>query len=462
MQTATSSEARRRRPWYKRLLPTSLFGRALLILLLPMVLLQLLVADTFYARHWDSVVRNMSSSAAADISMLADEYRELTARLGPVEALRQTIERGRKLAIDVRYRADPSLMMDRSSGRQKFPDFYDSLRNHIDTPLTITRVDDDIVRVRVNAAGGVLDFTFSRKRLASSTTWIFLLWMVGSAALLTTIAIFFLRNQIRPIVQLARAAEQFGMGQEVEHFAPRGANEVRRAGRAFLIMAERITRQVTSRTEMLAGISHDLRTPLTRLMLELELSGLPEAKLAAMRGDIDEMRRMIDEYLDFARGDSGEPLMLSELSQLVMELVEDYRRQKLPVRVDALVPVNLSVRPQSIRRVLTNLIDNALRYGGGKATIAMELSRAFVRIKIVDAGPGIPPAEMENVFKPFMRLEPSRNVKTGGAGLGLAIARAIAQSHGGNITLENQYNERGEVTGLEVTLRLPREVQGQA
>lgn len=459
MSTVTTPEPRRPRHGLKRLLPASLFGRALLILMLPMVLLQLLTAYVFYERHWDSVVRNMSASAAADIAMLADEYHDLSAHLGTAEALRQTIDRGKLLAIDVRLRTDPTLRFTSSSGRQKYPDFYDQLRHHVSAPLIITGVDENTVRVRVAAAQGVLDFSFSRKRLASSTTYIFILWMAGSSVLLILIASLFLRNQIRPIVQLARAAEQFGMGQEVGSFAPRGANEVRRAGRAFLIMAERIKRQVTSRTEMLAGISHDLRTPLTRLMLELEMSGLAPDKLGAMRGDVDEMRRMIDEYLDFARGDSGEPFLPTELGQLVRDIASDYRRQKQPLQVHVEVAITLNVRANGIRRALTNLIDNALRYGGGEAHVVLEVSRAFVRVKVADRGPGIPPAELENVFKPFTRLEPSRNAQTGGAGLGLAIARAIAQNHGGDITLENCYNDRDEVTGLEATLRLPREIQ---
>ncbi|MFM9890443.1 MAG: ATP-binding protein [Rickettsiales bacterium] len=460
MSIAVTPEPRRARRGLKRVLPTGLFGRALLILLVPMVLLQLLTAYVFYERHWDSVVRNMSASAAADIAMLADEYHDLSTHLGNAEALRQTIDRGKLLAIDVRLRTDPDLAFKTSSGRQKFPDFYDMLREHVKAPLIITGVDENTVRVRVAAAQGVLDFSFSRKRLASSTTYIFILWMAGSSVLLILIASLFLRNQIRPIVQLARAAEQFGMGQEVATFAPRGANEVRRAGRAFLIMAERIKRQVTSRTDMLAGISHDLRTPLTRLMLELEMSGLTPEKLSAMRGDVDEMRRMIDEYLDFARGDSGEPFLPTELSQLLRDIASDYRRQKQPVQLQVDGPITLNVRTDGIRRALTNLIDNALRYGGGDATLSLEVSRAFVRVKVTDRGPGIPPSELENVFKPFTRLEPSRNAQTGGAGLGLAIARSIAQNHGGDITLENQYNDRGEVTGLSATLRLPREVQG--
>jgi two-component system osmolarity sensor histidine kinase EnvZ len=461
MPTGTHREWRLSRPGLKRFLPASLFGRALLIQVVPLVLLQLLVVQTFYQRHWDSVVRNMASSAAADIAMLADQYRDLAPRLGQKEALKQTVERGRMVAVDVRYIDDASLRLDRSRGREKYPDFYEQLRNHIDAPFTIAGVDEDNVRVRVNTDRGVLDFTFARKRLASSTTGIFILWMVGSALLLTVIAVLFLRNQIRPIVQLARAAEQFGLGQEMVDYVPRGAMEVRQAGRAFLVMAERVRRAVTNRTEMLAGISHDLRTPLTRMTLELEMAGLDQATRQALQGDIDEMRKMIDEYLDFSRGDAGEPTEPTDLAALVTEVVGSYRRQKQKVTVGQLMPVTLGLRPQAIRRVLTNLIDNALRYGGGQAAVHLEASPAYARVKVTDQGPGIPISAIDTVFKPFTRLEPSRNAATGGTGLGLAIARSIAQDHGGDITLENCYNHVGEVTGLEATLRLPREVQPQ-
>jgi two-component system osmolarity sensor histidine kinase EnvZ len=283
--------------------------------------------------------------------------------------------------------------------------------------------------------------------------------MVGSSLLLTTIAILFLRNQIKPIVTLARAAEQLGLGQDVDEFKPRGASEVRRAGRAFVIMSERIRRQVQSRTDMLAGISHDLRTPLTRMKLELELAKMSDENRTALGSDIDEMGRMIDEYLDFARGDAGEVAEPMDVGALLANVAADYRRSKRDVTYAPTVTITLMLRPQAMRRALTNLIDNALRYGGGTAVLTLEQSLTFVRIKITDIGNGIAEAEHETVFKPFTRLEPSRNAQTGGVGLGLSIARAVAQSHGGDVTLENQRGENGKVMGLEVTLRLPRAVQ---
>ncbi len=445
----------------KRIMPTTLFSRALLILVIPVVLLQLLVANVFYSRHWDSVVRAMSSATSADIAMLVGDYQELGHTYGEQEARAQTSDRAKTLGIRMVFRDDPTLVITSTGeGRRKFPDFYDELHARIAAPLTILHGDEDTINIRVNAnPRAVIDFSFARKRLASSTTWIFILWMVGSAILLTTIAILFLRNQVRPIVTLARVAEQFGLGQDVENYTPRGANEVRRAGRAFLIMADRIRRHVASRTEMLAGISHDLRTPLTRMKLELEMRTIDPAIREALSADIEEMRRMIDEYLDFARGDAGELPEPMDIARVLEDVVRQYKRQRAAVTLAPTTPALLMLRPQAIRRMLSNLIDNALRYGGGAAELTLEQSLTFVRIKVADHGPGIPEAQHEAVFKPFTRLEPSRNSATGGVGLGLSIARAIAQSHGGDVGVENQRDDKWRITGLEVTVRLPREVQ---
>ena len=442
----------------KRVLPGSLFGRALLILLVPVVLLQLFVAYIFYDRHWDSVVRNMANSAAAEVAMLSDIYHDLSPRLGSDEALFRTKERATQLGI----RANLHRNVDgfkAGLGVQDYPDFYANLDKRIVPDFSVLTLNAETIRIRIAVDGGVLDFDMNRKRLASSTTFIFILWMVGSALLLITIAILFLRNQVRPIVQLALAAEQFGLGQEVVNFSPRGAIEIRRAGRAFLMMSERIRRHVSSRTEMLAGISHDLRTPLTRMTLEMEMGTMDDATRAALAADIEEMRHMIDEYLDFARGDAGELPEPMDVALLLSDLVQQYQRQQQDVRLGIIEPVTLMLRPQAMRRALANLIDNGLRYGGGVAVVSLEQSLTFVRIKVTDMGSGIPVGELEHVFKPFTRLEPSRNVKTGGVGLGLSIVRSIAQSHGGEVSLENIHGEDGAIIGMEATIRLPRAVQ---
>ena len=445
----------------KRLVPSNLFGRALLILVLPMLISQLFIAHIFYDRHWSSVARNMANSVVGDLVWIHQTYTEARAHSPHEVAFAQTQTLGGELGVGVSF--DKVQRDTKSKGKLQFPELYRGLKQRLDQVPSI-RMDDarGMVRVALTVSDGALVLEVNRKLLTSPTTVVFILWMIGSSVFLTTIAVLFLRNQIKPIVTLARAAEKLGLGQDVADFKPRGASEVRRAGRAFVIMSERIRRQVQSRTDMLAGISHDLRTPLTRMKLELELAQMPADTRQAMSGDIDEMSRMIDEYLDFARGDAGESPESIDLNALLDDLVADYRRSHRDVLNTNETSAVLMIRPYAIRRALTNLIDNALRYGGDTASIALEQSATFVRIKIMDRGKGIPEAEHEAVFKPFTRLEPSRNVQTGGVGLGLSIARAIAQSHGGDVTLENQRNASGQVTGLEVTLRLPRAVQPSA
>lgn len=442
----------------KRFMPANLFGRTLLILLVPIIVLQLLMAKVFYDRHWDSVVRNISSTTAADVHVLLQEYRRASVSQPPGQALLHAAQIGHTLGMYVTFAPKSVHIIDRA-GEFVFPEFYQNLDKRIDEPFMLTTAQSDrSIRVRIDVGDRVLDVTFSRKRLESATTSIFILWMMGSSLLLVVIATLFLRNQVRPIVQLARAAEQFGLGQDVQNFSPRGANEVRRAGRAFLIMAERIRRQVASRTEMLAGISHDLRTPLTRMQLEIELGKVNETTRHALTADINEMRGMIDEYLEFARGDAAEPMELVALDALVQHLVEQYAKQGADIALVEFVPATLTLRPLAIRRALTNLIDNALRYGH-KAEVSIEQTIGFTRVKVTDAGPGIPEVDHETVFKPFTRLEPSRNTHTGGVGLGLSIARDVAQNHGGDVTLENIRDKDGVIMGLEATLRLPRELQ---
>lgn len=449
---------RRERKRLKALLPSSLFGRALLILVLPMLLSQIFITHIFYDRHWSSVKRNMANSVVGDLAWIHQTYTDARA-LSPHDVAFATAESlGRELGDAVAF--ENSAREGFGKGKSLFPELYKGLTQRIEQPVSV-RMDDarGVVEVRMKVRDGVLVASVNRKLLTSPTTLIFILWMVGSSILLTTIAVLFLRNQIKPIVTLARAAEQLGLGQDVADFKPRGASEVRRAGRAFVIMSERIRRQVQSHTDMLAGISHDLRTPLTRMKLELELASLNDATRNALGTDIDEMGRMIDEYLDFARGTAGEVPELMDVGALLTDIAASYRRSKRHVTFTPSIDVKLMLRPQGIRRAVTNLIDNALRYGNDEANITLEQSLTFVRIKILDAGKGIPEDEFETVFKPFTRLEPSRNVQTGGVGLGLSIARTIAQSHGGDVTLENQRDLDGVVTGLEVTLRLPRAVQ---
>jgi two-component system osmolarity sensor histidine kinase EnvZ len=442
----------------KRILPTSLYGRALLILILPVVILQLTMAYIFYERHWQAVVRTLSNAAASNIVLLVNEYERLRILEGEVRALDHTAQLASAMGFRVSAAPRATGKFHDGEGKDLFPEFYQHLEREIDAPLKLRQTPNHrVVEVTILLHDNVMRFAFDRKRLASSTTYIFILWMIGTALILLAIAVLFLRNQIRPIAQLARAAEQFGLGRDAQGYSPRGASEVRRAGRAFLTMADRVRRAVASRTEMLAGISHDLRTPLTRMKLEIEMAALDAKTREALSGDIEEMRQMIDEYLDFARGDAGELAEMVAVAPFLADIAESYTRQGREVTLTAGENIELMLRPKALRRALQNIIENALRYGK-KAILTTDISTPFLRIKVRDEGAGIPEARQQDVFKPFLRLDPSRNTKTGGVGLGLSIARDIAQSHGGDVTLENIRSTSGQITGLEVTLRLPRQL----
>ena len=303
------------------------------------------------------------------------------------------------------------------------------------------------MEVRVDLGFGVLRLITRRSLAYEPNVQIFIFWMVGASIVLIAVAILFLRNQIRPILRLAAAAEDFGKGRDVE-FQPRGAREVRQAGYAFIEMKRRIERATEQRTAMLNGVSHDLRTILTRFRLSLEMmDDIPERDL--LGGDIEEMQAMLEGYLAFARGDGGEPSTLTNLRATLEELRDGARREGAPVTVAADGDLNVMVRPLAIKRCIGNLIANAQRYGKKVAVNSLREGR-FVIIHIDDDGPGIAPEHREEVFRPFLRLDEARNQDQGGSGLGLAIARDIARAHGGEITLG-----ASALGGLRATIRIP-------
>lgn len=431
----------------KRLLPATLFGRALLILVLPVVLVQLVAIYMFYERHWDSVVRNMSSALAGEIRVLVSEFESPPAK----DRIKRVAEMGDEMGIGAWYDTRKASVFVEGKGREEYPEFFSLLSRKLSQPFMVRRVGpDQDIQISILMEEGTLELRTSKKRLVSSTTYIFILWMAGSATLLSMIAIMFLRNQIRPMRQLAQAAERFGLGQDVPFFSPRGALEVRQAGKAFLEMRDRILRQVSSRTEMLAGISHDLRTPITRIKLQLALMK-PDAKAhQAIEADLEEMEHMIHAYLAFAKGEGEERSESVVMDDYVQEIAHGYIRHQQPVSCQPMPDVWLSIRPKAMRRAIQNLIDNALRYGR-KADISAQDSPDYWVLHIRDEGSGIPEDLHESVFRPFTRLDPSRNTKTGGAGLGLSIARDIVLAHGGTVRLINLPEG-----GLCAEIRLPK------
>ncbi len=435
----------------KRFLPVSLFGRALLILLVPMVLVQVIAIYIFYDRHWSSMTRNLSASLAGEVAILVQEVQFST---GNERNYRKELMKD-LMNVDITFTPRNSFTaLEKHDPR--FHELSHQLQRRIAFPFSIRQVPpEDNILVQVQMYDSTLNVLVGKKRLVSSTTYIFILWMIGSAVITLGIAVLFLRNQIRPITQLAKVSDAFGRGQDVGEFRPSGAREIRQAGRAFLTMRSRIMRQVETRTAMLNAISHDLRTPLTRLKLQLEMQ--PETTVfGGMRKDIDEMQSMIQEYLDFAKGAEGEESQSVLLLPFLQETVDPFVRNSAAVLLLCDENPAITIRPRHMRRVLDNLITNALRYGK-ECTVRALMLGGNVVIYVEDKGPGIPEDQFEEVFKPFRRLEPSRNFSTGGAGLGLSIARDIVQAHGGDITLKNSVSDMGEVRGLQVRVRLPYE-----
>ena len=308
------------------------------------------------------------------------------------------------------------------------------------------------VEIRVKLDHAILRFVAQRGQAYASNSHIFLMWMVGTSVVLLTVAILFLRNQIRPILRLAEAADAFGKGRPVPNdFRPRGAREVRQASQAFLEMRDRIRHHVEQRTTMLAGVSHDLRTVLTRFKLELALLG-DTREMQALKTDVNEMQHMLEDYMAFAKGDGGEEAESTDVGELLGEVQEDTEHLGTPIEVRMREPKRELVLPlkrQAFKRAVTNLVTNAARFGDC-VIIRAAADNAWLRIEVDDDGPGVPPAERDNVFRPFYRLDHARNQHAGNSGLGLAIARDIARSHGGDIALGVS-----SMGGLRATMRVP-------
>ena len=447
----------------KRYLPGALFGRALLIIVTPVVALQLVATLIFYERHWDTVTRRLALGLAGDTALIIEMMRSAAApeEFAPIfdsaaryMSLRLTYLPGEILPSQQPKVSVTNRIVDRMLNR--------AFAAHLHRPFRIdtTSFRDDI-EILIQLPDGVLRVLTTRKRVTSSTTYIFIMWMVGTSLILLAVAILFLRNQIRPIRRLAEAAEEFGKGRDVRDFHPSGATEVRQAAAAFISMRDRIRRQIAQRTEMLAGVSHDLRTPLTRMKLQLAMLNEGD-DVERLKADVADMERMVEGYLAFVRGQDAEAVADTDIADLLRSVAVDAGRQGVVVKVslpekatggdEDVKPANgcvIPLRPNAIRRCMTNLVDNAARYGR-RVEISMDLREDQVEISVDDDGPGIPQDQREEVFRPFQRLEESRNPETGGMGLGLAIARDVAHNHGGDIELSTS-----PMGGLRASVRLP-------
>ena len=447
---AAATERRvRRRFGIKRFLPRTLFGRSLMIILTPVLLMQVTAAYYFYDRHWDTLTSRLAEGVVGEIAMVMEQLDEAAGNRTQQAIILDRATRTLDLIMSVD--PDVSVLVEQPPAPNQIlrSRLSDALRERIGRPFHIdpeVAGEWSIITVLLNE--GALKTLVPRRRLFSSTSQVFISWMVGSGVILVAVAIIFMRNQIRPIRRLAIAAESFGKGRDVPNFKPEGATEVRQAAHAFLIMRERIQRQIAQRTEMLAGVSHDLRTPLTRMKLLLAMLGDgPETE--ELRADVADMEDMIEAYLAFARGEGGEELQPTDLEVLLGEVVGAARREGAIISLSVRDTMMLPLRPQAFKRCLANVIGNARRYAHRIDVSAGRRGTAF-EIVIDDDGPGIPPEERDAVFKPFYRMEASRNQQTGGTGLGLTIARDIARSHGGDIRLADS-----PLGGLRCIVRMP-------
>jgi len=430
-------------------MPKRLYARSLIIVIAPMFLLQSVVAFVFMERHWQTVTLRLSQAVVRDISAIIDLMETYPHDADYANIIRIAQDR-MQLKVDL-LPPDPLP----PPGPKPFFSILDEtlsaeITRQINRPFWIDTVgNSNIVEVRVQLENKVLRVFVRRSQAYASNTHIFLIWMVGTSVVLLMIAIPFLRNQIRPILALAEAAESFGKGQPMpQDFRPRGAEEVRRAGIAFIQMRERIERQIEQRTAMLTGVSHDLRTILTRFKLQLALTG-KKGDVEAMNQDIDDMQSMLEGYLAFARGEAAEDTGRFDLEACFAKLTEEAALHGRKIATSLTGPPEVVVRPKAFARLISNLVGNAFRYAKAVEVNAVHDKGSLV-ITIDDNGPGIPAAKREEVFKPFVRLDQARNLDSSGTGLGLAIARDIARSHGGDIALEDS-----PMGGLRAVIRIP-------
>ncbi len=431
----------------KGIVPRSLLGRSILIIVAPLVLLQIIATAIFWENHWDRITGRLIDDFVGEIAAVVDLMRampgkgnrDLILSTGERMGLHLVVEPGAILPNEPPRR--PGGFIERKLIR--------TLTSVIRRPLQVDMdAGDKQIAVAVQLSDGVLRVLATRKRVDSSSALVFTIWMVGSAMLLFGIAMIFMRNQVRSVHRLAAAADEFGKGRDIPDFKPEGASEVRQAAMAFNLMRERIRRQIAQRTEMLAGVSHDLRTPLTRMKLQVAMMGAAEG-LAELQQDIGEMERMIEGYLAFARGEGDERMQFTDLVALIEDVIGRFRRNGTDVELDTAEELQLLLRPHAFDRCLSNLLSNAGRYGR-RVRIGAHRRGDWVEVTVEDDGPGIPRDRREDVFKAFYRLDSSRNQATGGVGLGMTIARDVVRGHGGEILLDDS-----SLGGLMVRLRLP-------
>ncbi len=432
----------------KKFLPRGLLGRSLLIIMIPLVLLQIVTGIIFYDRHWSTVSRHRALDLVGEITLVKLLRSQADPRFSETE-LAYLAASTIRLEFEVTTEG-PVIdgTFEPSGNLQK------TLAVALDGPfrnayIIDTDAQSKRVIIWIDTGDEILRVATDSERLISSTTRIFVAWMIGTSIILFGVATLFMRNQVRPIRRLARAAESFGKGHIETDLEPSGAAEVRQAAAAFLAMRERINRQVQQRTFMLAGVSHDLRTPLTRMKLQLAML-TNDDDAAEMAHDVTEMENMIAGYLDFVRGEGEEKTQTVRIDALIRDVAKNARINEKEIECGHLDITEISLRKEAFKRCLTNLATNGLRYGAEKVQISTNSMGDHIAIIVDDDGPGIPEAHRDEVFRPFFRIDTSRNIDTGGTGLGLSIAQDIVHEHGGKITLSES-----PMGGLRAEISLP-------
>ncbi len=439
----------------RTIVPPSLLWRSILIVVLPLIILQIVLTVIFYNRHWDVVTRWLASGVAGEVALAvelldeaatAEERRRILARFRQFHDLRLSLEPDGELTAAVE-RAGISTRRLSHIDNKVVQGFEERLAKPFAIDLRSEMPGFVVAYVQLDS--GLLRVLAPANRVTATTTRLLLYWMIGASLVLITVAIYYVRLQVRPIGELARAVESFGRGEDVGDFRPRGPSEIRRAAAAFNLMRERIIRHIGQRTEMLAAISHDLRTPLTRMRLELEMLASDDPMARELEADVDDLIQLVDTYLAFARGEEGETAEVVPLEPLLEQMAQRAQRAGAQTELEVADGITTTLRPLAIRRCLANLVDNASRYGKW-VKIAAERTARDIQITIEDDGPGIPEAMREAVFQPFYRIDTARRRQTGGTGLGLSIARDIVLGHGGDLSFET-----GSKGGAKAVLRLP-------
>ena len=427
----------------KKILPQTLLGRSILILVVPLIILQIIITVIFYNRHWDTITRHRTIDFVKDITLVVESFEKNKSRENQVWILSNVSE---KLQLQTIYIENKKLSFWKD--KQKTSKLEKYLLENLDPlgkkfNLNINNK-KKLITVMVEVNNGILEFRANKKRIYSSTTYIFILWMVSASIILFIVALLFLKNQIKPIRKLAIAVDRFGKGKNIQNFKPSGAKEVRRVSNAFKIMKDRIENSITQRNKMFSSISHDIRTILTRMKLNLELHKLDKGGL---KKDLIEMEEMVEEYLKYAKGEEKEKIQKINIVNLLNSIKKRYSKKNISFKNDK--KINISIRLNSIKRCINNILSNSLKFSK-KVEISCNKKKDYVEIIIDDDGPGIPKSERKKVLQPFYRVEDSRNRNTGGIGLGITIAADIINNHGGNFLLE-----QSPLGGLRAKIYLP-------